>query len=108
MKQSGSNFEVNTIVNRIISTSSKLLKVVMSYPDSDESRVAFNNLHTLRWALDSMEKFSDVENFEQKECDYLAIIKFIDDVDNYANRILVNFAEQEAHYLKILNGANDD
>lgn len=69
----------------------------MSNPNEDEARIAFNNLHTLRWTLEVAEGFRD-ENPDR----YVAMLKFIDDVGNFADKILKENAEQEQHYLEIM------
>lgn len=102
-KPSGSNVpEINTVVNRIISTSSKLLKICMENPDKDQARIAFNNLHTLRWALDIAEKF------KEKPESFVAMLKFIDDVDNFAKKLLKETVQSDQYYLEIMKDYDFD
>lgn len=96
-KQSGSNSpEVDVVINKVISASSKLLKICIDDPRKDQVRIAYNNLHTLRWVLDVVETFK--ENPERFD----SMLKFIDDVNHFADKLLEENAKKAQYYLETL------
>lgn len=96
-KLSGSDVpEINVVINKIISTSSKLLKICMENPNDDQARIAFNSLHTLRWALDIAEKF------KERPESFAAMLKFINDVNKFAEKLLKETIQLDQYYLEIM------
>lgn len=106
-KHSGSNLpsnlpEVDIVINRVISASSKLLKICMNDPRKDQVRISYNNLHTLKWVLDVTEQFKD--NPER----FRAMLKFIDDVDYFADKLLGENTKATQHYLEMISENYND
>lgn len=97
IKHSGSNSqEVDAVINKVISSSSKLLKICMDDPRKDQVRIAYNNLHTLKWVLDV------VENFRENPERFDSMLKFVNDVNNFADRLLEDNAKKAQYHLETL------
>lgn len=97
MQLSGSDYtEVIQLTNRVLSGAVKLLKICMEDPIPENATIAFNNLQTLRWAIDQIEKH------KQTPGSFVAIIKYIDDIHDFANQILEDTNAEESKYLELI------
>jgi hypothetical protein len=85
---------LDTLLIKIRIIASKLMKI-RACGDGDFSKMATNNLWTLHWALSQLLRHSNEQNLKVLE-------KYIDNIGNYADKVLKLSEEDEIEYLLTL------